>query len=68
MCYIDIKLIRKELKLLPKEERTKRLSIDVDTHVHTMIKTISAEKMLSITTWIKQAIAEKLEKEKYLGF
>lgn len=48
--------------------KAKRLSMDLDINIHCHIKKIAAAKNMTITEWVKVAIAEKLKKEIELGF
>lgn len=50
------------------DNNTKKLSMLLDVNIHCHIKKISAEKNITITEWVKVAIAEKLKKEMELGF
>lgn len=46
----------------------KRLHLHIDINVHCHIKKIAAIQNITITEWVKVAIAEKLKKEMELGF
>lgn len=42
--------------------------MNLDINVHCEVKKIAAVQNITITDWVKQAIAEKLKKEMELGF
>lgn len=47
---------------------TKRLVVQISAELHKRIKVVAAEKNVTISWWIMEAIKEKQEKDKSLGF
>ena len=58
---------RKNVKILERNNQ-KRLAMYLEINTHCHIKKIAAEKNISITEWVRIAIAEKINKEIELGF
>lgn len=51
-----------------KKKDNQRLTVIVASHLHKHLKVMCAQKRISITSWLTEAIVEKLKKEQELGF
>ena len=55
------------MKILERDNK-KRLAMYLDINTHCSIKKIAAQKNESISEWVREAIMDKIQKEKELGF